>query len=167
MISVDKFKTKEEFMSALQKELACTQNNASKKLPKALAQHYLGQPIASSLVGLKTPRIRIKIGQLVDWEMPLPVSYIRPADQTYLEALLNESPSDLGLPPAAFKHSRPNILKPDHLPPERLLARVHIAKLYTLPGGLLRTDLPAVASRSEERPPSIELYHPLNPFAAS
>ena len=168
MVQVEQFSCKSDLAAALEAVLVPTGNNNAKgKLPKNLAASYRGQPVASALVGLKPPCIVSKTGELTEWELPLHVSTLRPADQTYLEALLNESPADLGLPLAAFRYSKSCSVMSNDLPQEKSMAQAHVARLHTMPGGLMRSDLPAVSSRSEEQPPKIKLYHPLNPFKPS
>jgi len=141
-------------------------NDLKDKLPSGIRSLYQGQPVASSLVGLKQPRIRIKMGDLVAWSHSVPFLHSRPADQEYASSIIQEGPLIEQFPASAFSMTRSFAPGRNDIEPADALRQFLGARVHTLPGGLFRKDLPAVPSRVyDEKQSGVELYKPVNPFA--
>jgi hypothetical protein len=134
----------EQMLVEIESFFHCVNNRRLELQSPRLSAAYSSEPVASGLLGLKHPRLRLKLGEILLWQQALSTS------QT------------AKLPDSAFVHCC-DIARRKHTMSVDLLRQ---ACSLTLPGGLLRTDLPAVPSRAQCIPSKITLYHPANPYRA-
>lgn len=135
------------------------------KLPAGLRNLYAGQPASSSLLGLKQPRLRFAMGDLVGWQQELSPLSRRPSNNQYIQDLVLSAKDQTvwELPDSAFSRLRPS----GKIGAGDSLLNSAQARIHTMPGGLMRKDLPPVLGRAEEDAGITQLYRPLNPFRAA
>ena len=124
-----------------------------------LADLYEGGPIASHLLGLKSPRLRIHLGEMIGWQQMLRTRWVK-SDHGLID------PQPLDWPGGAFAEQR-NVLHPMLEDEQDQLAMIKYACYHIMPGGLFRPDLPGVSGRAATLPTRLVLYRPVNPFASA